>query len=275
MGFRKPRRQQSTKSARTAGRQGPARRQVAPSGPSASPTQLRIAPQILFEDDDVLVAVKPAGLATANVPRGQESLLTHLRRVIEGRQAGGAADAEAPFLGVVSRLDQPVSGVVVLARSRKAAASLSDQFRNRTVEKTYHALVSGRFPGPVGERLTWTDLLERPPAGPSDTAASQQEAVVEVRLLARGVEVSLVELMPKTGRRHQLRVQLGSRKCPIVGDRLYGSRLPFPHGIALHSSQLCIDHPSTGQRLSFRADWPAAWRLAARGLPLPAPDLSP
>jgi Pseudouridylate synthases, 23S RNA-specific len=137
---------------------------VAPSGPSASPTQLRIAPQILFEDDDVLVAVKPAGLATANVPRGQESLLTHLRRVIEGRQADGAADAEAPFLGVVSRLDQLVSGVVVLARSRKAAASLSDQFRNRTVEKTYHALVSGRFPGPVGERLTWTDVLERPPA---------------------------------------------------------------------------------------------------------------
>lgn len=217
--------------------------------------------------------MKPAGLATANVPRGEESLLTHLRRLLEARQTA-AAEADASFLGVVSRLDQPVSGVVVFARSREAAASLSAQFRERTVEKTYHALVEGRFPGPIGESLTWTDLLERPASegpGRSASPSAPQEAVVEARLIARGVEVSLVELRPKTGRRHQLRVQLSSRHCPIVGDRLYGSRLPFPTGIALHSSRLCIDHPSTGQRLAFRADWPPAWQPVARGLALPAP----
>ncbi len=228
-------------------------------------------PSILFEDPDLLVVVKPAGLATANVPRGEASLLTRLRELLESDRRGAATASDTAFLGVVSRLDQPVSGVVVLARSPEAAAALSAQFRERTVEKTYHALVEGRFPGPIGETLTWTDLLERPPTGSAGNAAPQspQEAVVEARLLARGVEVSLVELRPATGRRHQLRVQLGSRKCPIVGDRMYGSRLPFSCGIALHSSVLSIDHPSTGQRLSFRSPWPASWPQAARGLVLP------
>jgi 23S rRNA pseudouridine1911/1915/1917 synthase len=268
MSSRKPRRQHSPTSPR---RSEPSRRrQPTGAGPVVTPT-------ILFEDDDLIVTVKPAGLATANVPRGQESLLTWLQNRKAGQKAGERAPGPPVFLGVVSRLDQPVSGVVVVAASRKAAASLSEQFRERTVQKTYHALVEGRFPGPVGGTATWTDLLERPPAGSGDVAeaARPQEAVVEATLLARGVEVSLVQLLPQTGRRHQLRAQLGSRKCPIVGDRLYGSRLPFPQGIALHSSGLALDHPSTGERLTFRADWPSTWRQAARGLVLPAAAASP
>lgn len=218
------------------------------------------------------MAFKPAGLATANVPRGEESLLTFLQDALKTRHDAKPRAADANFLGVVSRLDQPVSGVVVVARSREAAASLSAQFRERTVEKTYHALVEGRFPAPIGESLVWRDLLERSPSGGSEPAAaalSRQEAVVFARLLARGAEVSLVELQPQTGRRHQLRAQLSFRRCPILGDRLYGSRLPFPDGIALHSSLLVFEHPATGQRLSFQAAWPDAWRLAARGLTLP------
>jgi 23S rRNA pseudouridine1911/1915/1917 synthase len=277
MGSRKPRRHQSKRRFRPGGSQHPAGRRHPFSPHSAPPSLPDTMPKILFEDEELLVAFKPAGLATANVPRGEESLLTHLRRMRNARQMGGDANEDAGFLGVVSRLDQPVSGVVVFARSRAAAASLSKQFRERTVGKIYHALIEGRFPGPVGESLTWTDLLERPPnqaAGQAARPPAPQEAVVEARLVARGVEVSLVELRPKTGRRHQLRVQLGSRNCPIVGDRLYGSRLPFPCGIALHASQLFIDHPSTGQRLTFSAGWPVAWRQAAHGLVLPSPDRS-
>ena len=223
-----------------------------------------------------MVLAKPAGLATANVPRGQESLLTWLRDTLRGRGRSPTSSPEECFLGVVSRLDQPVSGVVVMARTRQAAASLSAQFRERTVSKTYHALVEGRFPGPVGATLTWTDLLERPAeGGPDDRSppSSPQEAVVAATLMARGVEVSLVKLRPKTGRRHQLRVQLSSRGCPIVGDRLYGGRLPFPCGIALHSSELRFDHPATGQPLMFWAPWPASWQQAARGLTLPPQGL--
>lgn len=232
-------------------------------------------PKLLFEDDEIVVVVKPAGLATANVPRGESSLFAWVRQRLRDRAAAESPAQAEPFLGVVSRLDQPVSGVVVFARTRQAAASLSAQFRDREVEKTYHALVEGRFPGAVGAQATWRDLLERPPAddAPGERGSeTPQEAEVVVQLLARGVEVSLVRLRPRTGRRHQLRVQLGSRKCPIVGDRLYGSRLPFPAGIGLHSSALRIEHPATGQPLTFRAAWPAVWQQAARGLALPKVD---
>jgi 23S rRNA pseudouridine1911/1915/1917 synthase len=278
MSSRKPRRHQFKRSHRAVGSQHSAGRRK-PFPPQPAPHSLPATePKILFDDSDLLVALKPVGLATANVPNGKNSLLTHLLRLLNTRKRSGETGGpEASFLGVVSRLDQPVSGVVVFARSREAAASLSKQFRERTVRKIYHALIEGRFPGPVGELLTWTDLLERPPseaAGPTARPPSPQEAVVEARLVARGVEASLVELRPRTGRRHQLRVQLGSRNCPIIGDRLYGSRLPFPVGIALHASQLSIDHPSTGQRLTFSAGWPIVWRQAARGLVLPSQDLS-
>ena len=240
-------------------------------GKSARQRPPSVPPAVLFEDAEIVVVSKPAGLATANVPRGQESLLTWLRSRA-GCSGGGAGDPKGVFFGVVSRLDQPVSGVVVIARTRRAAASLSAQFRDRTVQKTYHALVEGRFPGPVGETAVWTDLLERPldeSRGASAGAAAQQKATTQVELVARGVEVSLVKLLPKTGRRHQLRVQLSSRRCPIVGDRLYGSRLPFPDGIALHSTSLEFAHPATGQPVSFQAPWPLGWQRAAGRLVLP------
>lgn len=299
-----------SKKPRNASRSPGAARPGAPPVPSpagGTPPPLTI----LFEDDAVIVVVKPAGLATANVPRGEESLLTRLRgRLREtgvpgasaarppaerpvGRQpqpAGktflGVPNLGEPFLGVVSRLDLPVSGVVVVARTRAAAASLSEQFRERSVSKKYHALVEGRFPAAVGAAVRWCDMLERPaepngtesPARPrgagragADRGPRTQEAILEAELLARGVEVSLVELRPETGRRHQLRAQLAAHGCPIVGDRLYGSRLPFPQGIALHSSSLAFDHPVTGDRLVFTAAWPDAWRQAARGMALPEP----
>lgn len=258
MSSRRPRRQHSKSWKGPVGRV---------SGDTRQPERVP-SPSVLFEDDEIVVVVKPAGLATANVPKGQASLLTWLR----GRAAIGQPAPDEPFLGVVSRLDQPVSGVVVFARTRAAAASLAEQFRERSVEKTYHALVEGRFPGAVGAHTTWSDLVERPAEdGPRGQGADSgpQEAEVDVELVARGVEVSLVRLQPRTGRRHQLRVQLGSRKCPILGDRLYGSRLPFPSGIALHSSALRVEHPATGQPLTFYAPWPSSWQQAARGLSLP------
>jgi 23S rRNA pseudouridine1911/1915/1917 synthase len=220
--------------------------------------------EILFEDDAVIGLVKPAGLATANAPRGVPSLFT----MLAARRPGG-------FLGVVSRLDQPVSGVVVLARSKAAAADLARQFRDRTVAKTYLAVVEGRFPAALGTWVEWVDQLpvadeqdrQGPPGqvrrgGPVDGAeeAVSREALLRARVVRRAGEVSLVELCPATGRKHQLRIQLAMRKCPIVGDRRYGARLPFPAGIALHALRLGFRHPVCGESLSLAADPPAAWR---------------
>jgi 23S rRNA-/tRNA-specific pseudouridylate synthase len=167
----------------------------------------------------------------------------------------------------VSRLDQPVSGIVIFAKSPVAAASLAEQFRTRTVEKTYLALVEGRFPGRVGAWCHWQDQLPRLPHGgdrprPHESPAEDkgQEAVTAVRLLERAAEVSLVELQPGTGRRHQLRRQLADRRCPIVGDRRYGSRIPLAEAaIALHALAVRFAHPEDQRPTLVRSQPPRLW----------------
>lgn len=212
---------------------------------------------MLFEDDHLIATVKPAGMPTANAPVGRPSLFTWLK------------DRSAPdaFVGIVSRLDAAVSGVVVSAKTPRAAARLAEQFRERSVEKLYSAIVTGRFPAAIGVWLEWKDWLQRPPgqrptAVVSQGTAEAQEATARARVVARGGEISLVELSPLTGRRHQLRAQLSARGCPIVGDRMYGSRLPFPipGGIALHATQISIEHPDSDTPLTLEAPCPRLWK---------------
>ena len=228
--------------------------------------------EVIFEDGQLIGLVKPAGLPTANAPRGAESVYAWLRR----RRGGDG------FVGIVSRLDAPVSGVLVAAKTPAAAADLARQFRERTVAKEYGAVVEGRFPGALGQWVDWHDAISRRPDEPRSTlrplAARAADVVApadendepdegqarpshaRARVVRRAGEVSLVELVPSTGRRHQLRVQLAARGCPIVGDRRYGSRLPFPTGIALHARALRVAHPATGAAVLLEADWPSGWR---------------
>ena len=228
---------------------------------------------ILYEDDHLLVCVKPAGVPTANAPRGETSLYTLVRRT-------------RSFIGVVSRIDSPVSGVVVFAKTSPAAADLAEQFRNRTVGKEYIAIAEGRFPAPLGQWVEWCDALPADPRGLGLGATARggsrpmdrekdggveeeklgKESVVKARVMQRAGEVSIIELEPSTGRKHQLRIQLATRRCPIVGDRRYGARLPFPLGIALHARRLKIDHPASGEPLCLEAPIPVGW--SARFPPL-------
>ncbi|MFM7291694.1 MAG: RluA family pseudouridine synthase [Planctomycetia bacterium] len=239
-------------------------------------------PPILLEDDHLIAVVKPAGLPTANAARGMPSMFTILREMLPA----GA------FLGVVSRLDAPVSGVLVMAKTRSAAADLARQFRERLVEKTYEAVAEGRFPAPLGQWIEWHDRIERRgeerrsrlrSVGPAacgdhddesedDATGSGGECHVRARVVKRLGEVSLVELEPSTGRRHQLRAQLAGRGCAIVGDKTYGARLPFPSApgcggaIALHARSLRFDHPATRQPVLLTARWPDTWAVRFPGL---------
>jgi 23S rRNA pseudouridine1911/1915/1917 synthase len=236
-------------------------------------------PKIITEDDHLIAVVKPAGLPTANAARGTPSVFT----ILQHSRPSGA------FLGVVSRLDAAVSGVLVMAKTRPAAAELSRQFRERLVEKTYAAVVEGRFPAALGRWVDWHDRIERqgeerrsrlrPTAAVSGGVSADEagqddgdeeevaggECHVRARVVKRYGEVSLVELAPSTGRRHQLRAQLAGRGCPIVGDKLYGARLPFAAApgfgpaIALHARGLGFMHPGTKQSVVLQAGWPAAW----------------
>jgi 23S rRNA pseudouridine1911/1915/1917 synthase len=215
----------------------------------------------LYEDNHLLVVSKPAGLPTMGTPGGRATLLTLAKRYVKERyrKPGNV------YLGVMSRLDAPVSGVVLLARTSKAARRLTEQFRGREVEKTYWAAVEGEIYPPEGRLCDWVgqDERHRRMHIVGQTLPGAQQALLSYRLLKTynlGGKVSLLEVHLETGRKHQIRLQLAHHGHPIVGDRKYGSRGPFPSGIALHARRLAVRHPTSGETLQFEAPLPDAWR---------------
>jgi len=223
--------------------------------------------QVLYEDNHLLAVNKPAGLATMGMPAGTPTLLEIARRYIAEKYGKPGRT----YLGVVSRLDAPVTGLVLFARTSKAAARLNEQFRTHQVEKVYWALVEGRFELQEAE---WVDYLVpdrrhrrvhrlRLEESGGDRRPDAQ-GVKEARLLVRRLQVlgrlSWVEIRPLTGRKHQIRVQLAEHGYPILGDRKYGSREKFPVGIALHARQLAFSHPVQQTRLELTAPLPPIWR---------------
>lgn len=212
---------------------------------------------VLYEDNHLLVVNKPAGLATLGVRPEDDSLAKQAKAYLKRRYAKPGN----VYLGVVSRVDAPVSGVVVLARTSKAAARLSEQFRSRDVSKTYWAIVSGRVEPPSGECVDWLkkdEARQRMAVVPLGTAGAQA-ARLRYRLLRPAARGTLVEVELFTGRKHQIRVQLAAHGWPILGDKKYGSRESFSGGIALHSRRLTLRHPTRDEELTFEAPLPASW----------------
>jgi 23S rRNA pseudouridine1911/1915/1917 synthase len=162
----------------------------------------------------------------------------------------------------MSRLDAPVSGVLLFARTSKAAARLTEQFKQGTVEKTYWALAKGEVKTASGEWSDWLlkdETAERMRVVAAGRSGAQQ-AVLRYRRLAMVDDgVVLVEIQLLTGRKHQIRVQFASRRLPILGDRKYGSTVSFPKGIALHSRRLVVEHPVKKERIELEAPLPAYW----------------
>ena len=220
--------------------------------------------QVLYEDNHLLAVVKPAGLATMGLAPGRPTLLDMARQYVKERyQKPGNV-----YLGVVSRLDTPVSGVVLLARTSKAARRLTEQFRTRVVEKLYWAIVEGVVTPPSGEYADWIgrdDRLRR-----TNVVRQSLPGAKEARLRYRRLETignnSLLEIELETGRKHQIRLQLGQRGHPVLGDRKYGSRREFPVGIALHARRLVVTHPVKDERLELEAAVPSVWgKFGVRG----------
>lgn len=214
--------------------------------------------QIVYEDNHLLAVAKPAGLPTMGAVSGRTTVLALAKQYVKARY-GKPGNV---YLGVVSRLDTPVTGVLLFARTSKAARRLAQQFRGRTVRKTYWALVEGMVHPASGE---WVDQLARLPGRRQVGVVAAdhpdaQEARTIYRVLASHNGLSLLELEPVTGRKHQLRVQSARRRYPIVGDRTYGSRRAFPAGIALHARRLEVFHPVHRQPLVLQAPVPAYWR---------------
>lgn len=215
---------------------------------------------ILYEDNHCIVVDKPAGLLSQGDITGAVSLLEVVKADLKERYSKPGN----VFLGLVHRLDRPVSGVMLLAKTSKAAARLADQFREGGIEKVYWALVEGRVEPEAGE---WTDLLRKDPEHNRVEVVGEaqgREARLEFRVQERLGDRTSLELSPKTGRSHQIRVQLASRGWPIVGDRKYGARtalmaLDGRPRIALHAWKIGFIHPTRREWLEVTCGAPSDW----------------
>jgi RluA family pseudouridine synthase len=209
---------------------------------------------VLFVDNHLLVVRKPAGLLTQADRTGDPSLLELCRAYVK-QQFDKPGNV---FLGLVHRLDRPASGVMVLARTSKAAARLTTQFRTRQVRKIYWALVQGEVPA----QGTLVDQVVRHGVTSHVTRGTKGAlATLEFRRLRYWQDVSWVEIVFGTGRHHQIRVQFAHYGHPVLGDLRYGATQQFTrHAVALHARALTIAHPTRLTNLTFIAEpedfWP-------------------
>jgi 23S rRNA pseudouridine1911/1915/1917 synthase len=224
-----------------------------------------LEPQVVYEDAALLVLNKPAGLVVHPAPSHKGLTLIDWVRDYLGALA--AADFEEfDRLGLVHRLDKETSGVIVVTKSARIKTEIGRQFHDRLVQKQYVAFIQGVPPrkmgiisAPIGRSLKVRSRMAVTGTGrPSETRFEVEENLKEV---------SLVNLFPKTGRTHQLRVHCAAIGHPIVGDRTYGASEKWlkVYGIArplLHAFKLEITHPETAKAMSFEAPWPEDMKKA-------------
>ena len=213
---------------------------------------------VLYEDNHLLVVNKPAMLPTMGVAESKPSLLKVAKEYVRVKyQKPGNV-----YLGVVSRLDAPVTGVTMLARTSKAASRLSASFRERDARKIYWAVVAGEVLEASGvlENYLRKDERHRKMHVTHADCPDAQFARLQYRTLQVSADRSLLEIELETGRKHQIRVQLAKLGLPIVGDRKYGSQVGFAVGIALHSRELEVEHPTIGQPMKYIAPLPSYWK---------------
>jgi 23S rRNA pseudouridine1911/1915/1917 synthase len=222
---------------------------------------------VLYEDNHCLAIAKPAGLLTQGVPPGIPPTLEGMAKAYLKAQYGKAGGV---YLGIPHRLDRPVSGVVLFARSSKAAQRLAEQFRERQVRKIYWAAVQGDVQPAEGIWEDW--LLKVQDEARSVRATPDTPGARQARLRYRRLQAipngTLLEVELETGRMHQVRVQAAARGWPILGDVLYGSQFPFgppaelPRDriIALHARALTFLHPIKYEPITVTAALPSEWR---------------
>lgn len=229
---------------------------------------------IIFEDNDILVANKPAGLGT-QAPVAFDSFEARIRAYLLEKAEPG----ETPYLGIPHRLDRCVSGAMIFAKRKKAARLISQQFERREVEKGYLAVVSGIVQPAEAE---WQDFIRKIPDEPRaeivDAAAAPNDPTAKKAILQYSVTGSNEQQEPlgpttqlqvrlETGRMHQIRVQSAARGYPVFGDKMYGSEHQFgpeptherDRQIALHAAEIEFEHPRVKERMKFTAPLPELW----------------
>jgi 23S rRNA pseudouridine1911/1915/1917 synthase len=227
----------------------------------------RLAPEamplnIFYEDDDLLVVDKPAGLTVHPAPGHPghtlaNALLSHFPHLAD------ISDSLRP--GIVHRLDKDTSGVMVVAKNSSAQANLAEQFKTHSVAKTYMVLVKGKL---TPENGVIEAAIGRDPRNRKRMAvvAGGREARTEYKVIKYIGDYTLLEVMPETGRTHQIRVHLAAIGFPVVGDKIYGVKSPYLDRQFMHACRLGFSLLSTGEHVEFKSELPADLEKALRDI---------
>lgn len=204
---------------------------------------------VIYEDNHLLVVEKPINIPTQEDNTKDKDLLTILKEYIKEKynKPGNV------YLGLVHRLDRPVGGIMVFARTSKAASRLSEQVRNKTFKKTYNAVVIGNIEN-TGKLKD--NLLKDEKRNIVKIDKNGKEAILNFKKLNCKNNMSLVEINLKTGRSHQIRVQMAHHGYPLFGDQKYNKTAKVGEQIALFAKKIEFIHPTTNELLTFELDLP-------------------
>jgi 23S rRNA pseudouridine1911/1915/1917 synthase len=214
-------------------------------------------PEILYEDNHCIAVAKPSGCLSTHFQGHEETVDRSVRHYLKEKYH----KPRNVFLGNVHRLDKAVSGVLLFARTSKAAARLSEQFREGTVEKVYWAIVEGRMDQNAGTLEDWLrkDDEHRRVVVTAPRAEGAKQALLHFSRKASHGDLTWLEVRPQTGRTHQLRVQFAHHGHPIFGDARYGSIHVFGPAIGLHARSLTFLHPVRYEPVTLTAELPRGW----------------
>ena len=212
-------------------------------------------PHILYEDNHIIIVSKAVGDIVQGDKTGDRTLADDVKAYIKE----SCAKPGAVYLGIPHRLDRPVSGVCVFARTSKALERLNRMFRDGKVKKVYHAIVCGVPDKPEAELVHYLSRNERQNKAYAHDCERPEtkRAVLDYKLLARGERYSLLEVNLHTGRHHQIRCQLAAIGCPVKGDLKYGAPRSNPDGgISLHARSIAFEHPVSHVSIEAVAPYP-------------------
>lgn len=193
--------------------------------------------KVLYEDNHIIAVYKPSGVLTQGDRSGDSSLMDDVKKYLKEKynKPGNV------FLGLVHRLDKPVSGIVLFGKTSKGASRLSEQFREHTIQKTYHAIVIGKpkeLKGSIKEKVNkisffaegFTNKTDEELLAEIKKATKTRTAELAYEVLKSNDKYSLLKVLPKTGRFHQIRIQMNQLGCPILGDIKYSNQKPLSDG---------------------------------------------
>ena len=206
--------------------------------------------KILYEDNHVLVVVKPCNIPVCADSSGDLDLLSLLKKYLKEKynKPGNV------YLGLVHRLDRPVSGVMVFAKTSKAASRLSDQVRRGLIKKRYYAVICGNL---FGNGIFNDKLLKDSKTNMVTVDSRGKDSSLEYTVISNNSNYSLVDINLITGRSHQIRVQFSSRGYPLYGDQRYNKNAVVGEQIALFSYYLSFEHPVTHKVMEFKEELPS------------------